>query len=120
MVAAVRTAEATSRFFSDYPQRDPDGQRLISMVAAARGLAVPALLSPTRGKAPVALARQIAMYLMHVVLSRSLKQTGTLFGRDRTTVAHACALIEDLREDPRFDAALDTLETLITEGVSHG
>jgi hypothetical protein len=40
----------------------------------------------------------------------SLTDTGRLFGRDRTTVAHACCVVEDRRDDPAFDRALDLLE----------
>jgi len=64
----------------------------------------------TRGRAKVALARQVAMYLAHVGCGLSLTETGRLFGRDRTTVAHACGVVEDRRDDPLFDRALDLLE----------
>ena len=47
----------------------------------------------SRGRANVALARQVAMYLAHVVCGMTLTDTGRLFGRDRTTVAHACSVI---------------------------
>jgi chromosomal replication initiation ATPase DnaA len=64
----------------------------------------------SRGRAKVALARQVAMYLAHVACGLTLTDTGRLFGRDRTTVAHACGVIEDRRDDPLFDRALDLLE----------
>ena len=64
----------------------------------------------TRGRAKIAFARQVAMYLAHVACRLSLTDTGRLFGRDRTTVAHACTVIEDRRDDPVFDRALDLLE----------
>jgi chromosomal replication initiation ATPase DnaA len=64
----------------------------------------------SRGRAKVALARQVAMYLAHVACGLSLTDAGRLFGRDRTTVAHACGVIEDKRDDPLFDRALDLLE----------
>jgi chromosomal replication initiation ATPase DnaA len=64
----------------------------------------------SRGRARVALARQVAMYLAHVSCGLTLTDTGKLFGRDRTTVAHACGVIEDRRDDPLFDRALDLLE----------
>jgi DnaA-like protein len=64
----------------------------------------------TRGRARIAFARQVAMYLAHVACRLSLTDTGKLFGRDRTTVAHACTVIEDRRDDPVFDRALDLLE----------
>jgi len=64
----------------------------------------------SRGRAKVALARQVAMYLAHVACGLTLTDTGRLFGRDRTTVAHACGVIEDRRDDPLFDRSLDLLE----------
>jgi chromosomal replication initiation ATPase DnaA len=64
----------------------------------------------SRGIARVALARQVAMYLAHVGCGLSMTAAGALFGRDRTTVAHACLIVEDRRDDPMFDRALDLLE----------
>jgi hypothetical protein len=74
------------------------------------GVAYNDLHRSTRGRAKVALARQVAMYLAHVGCGLSLTETGRLFGRDRTTVAHACGVIEDRRDDPTFDRALYLLE----------
>lgn len=71
------------------------------------------LRGASRGKAPVASARQVAMYLAHVGLSLSLTEVGHLFARDRTTVAHACAVVEDRRDDPTFDRVLDCLERIV-------
>ncbi len=48
--------------------------------------------------------------LAHVMCGLTLTEVGLLFGRDRTTVAHACAVVEDRRDDPVFDRALDLLE----------
>ncbi|MCL4766468.1 MAG: chromosomal replication initiator DnaA [Hyphomicrobiaceae bacterium] len=67
---------------------------------------------PTRGRARVAMARQVAMYLAHVACGLSLTEAGDLFERDRTTVAHACQVVEDRREDSEFDRALDLLENV--------
>ena len=74
------------------------------------GIAGHDLRRATRGRANVALARQVAMYLAHVGCGMSLTEPGRLFDRDRTTVAHACGIIEDRRDDPLFDRALDLLE----------
>jgi len=74
------------------------------------GIAGMDLRRTTRGRAKVALARQVGMYLAHVGLGLSLTETGRLFARDRTTVAHACGVIEDRRDDPQFDRVLDLLE----------
>lgn len=64
----------------------------------------------TRGRAPAAEARQVAMYLAHTSLGMPMSGVGTLFSRDRTTVAHACEVVEDRRDDPAFDRALELLE----------
>ena len=71
------------------------------------------LRARTRRQAPVAFARQVAMYLAHVAYGLTLTQVGTLFGRDRTTVAYACRIVEDLRDDYVFDIFLDHLEIAI-------
>jgi chromosomal replication initiation ATPase DnaA len=68
---------------------------------------------PTRGRKPVAEARQVAMYLAHVACGLSFTRVGTIFGRDRTTVSHACKRVEDRREDVEFDNAIDLLERTI-------
>ena len=57
-----------------------------------------------------AFARQIAMYLAHVGFGLSMAEIGRAFGRGRTTVLHACHVIEDRRDDVRFDQLLDHLE----------
>lgn len=60
--------------------------------------------------AAVAFARQLAMYLCHVVADMSLSLVAAEFGRDRTTVSHACHAIEDRRECPIFDRQIEHLE----------
>ncbi|GIU68042.1 helix-turn-helix domain-containing protein [Candidatus Phycosocius spiralis] len=68
------------------------------------------LMGPDRGAAHIALARQVAMYLTHVAFGMSLHRVAVAFGRDRSTVAYACHLIEDRRDDPKLDDMLDQLE----------
>lgn len=99
----------------DPRQTDPRGWRLVELVAAERGITVEALFRPARCTADIALARQLAMYLMHVELERIYADVGRFFGRDRTTVSHACALIEDLRDDREFDARLDQLKQALLD-----
>jgi chromosomal replication initiation ATPase DnaA len=50
------------------------------------------------------------MYLAHVSCGLTLTEVGHLFARDRTTVAHACIVVEDRRDEVPFDRALDLLE----------
>jgi len=84
-------------------------------IAAAFAVPVDELRAPTRRSAVAAFARQTAMYLAHVVLGQSYSATGRLFGRDRTTAAHACALVEERRDDPVVDSLLQALEQLCGE-----
>lgn len=56
--------------------------------------------------------RQIAMYVAHVVLRLTLTEIGLAFGRDRTTVSHACRMVEDRRDDPGYDRFVSVVERL--------
>ncbi len=91
----------------------------IRLVAQEKRVSHRMLIHPARCRAGTARARQLAMYLSHVVLGRTLKEVGDAFGRDRTTVSHACALIEDMRDDAGFDAELERLEQLLLAENGH-
>jgi chromosomal replication initiation ATPase DnaA len=54
------------------------------------------------------------MYVCHVVLQVSLTDIGYAFGRDRTTVSHACNVVEDRRDDPAFDDFIASVERVVT------
>ena len=82
-------------------------------VAGVFGIDVELLRQPTRGRANIALARQVAMYIAHVGCGLSLTEVGAVFERDRTTVAHACAIVEQRRDDDHFDAAIHLLDLVI-------
>ena len=83
---------------------------LAGTVAAAFAVPVIELQATTRRPPTVAFARQSAMYLAHVVFGLTLTEIGRAFGRDRKTASYACVRVENLRDDPEFDAALETLE----------
>ena len=83
---------------------------VLAIVECATGRHRCDLSGTTRGVAAVARARQVAMYLSHVGLSLSLSRVGEVFGRDKSTVAHAVQQIEDLRDDAEFDGWLSGLE----------
>ncbi len=57
--------------------------------------------------------RQIAMYVSHVMLGLNMTDIGKGFGRDRTTVMHACHLVEDLRDDDDFDQIIARTEHIV-------
>ncbi|MCF6344186.1 MAG: hypothetical protein L3J15_05850 [Devosiaceae bacterium] len=84
-----------------------DVERLVS---EACNISVADILLKTRGVEQAANARQIAMYLMHVGLSMSHSKVARHFKRDRTTVSHACARVEDRRSDVKFDEMISSIE----------
>lgn len=92
----------------------------LAEVAAAAAARIPlaGLRAANRGRKPIALARQTAMYLAHVAFGLSLTRVGICFGRDRTTVRHACALIEDRRDDPRLEFGLTALEAALLAAMA--
>lgn len=63
-----------------------------------------------RGRAPTAFARQVAIYLAHVHLGRTITAAARQFGRDRTTASHAVRVVEDRREDPDVDRRILAVE----------
>lgn len=92
------------------PGRDEDCASLAAALTAyALGLKAEPLLSSQRGRPIEARARHIAIYLTHAARGMSLARVARAFGRDRSTVAYACHLIEDKRADRDFDDWLEQL-----------
>lgn len=84
-----------------------------TLVSTALGISLGELRGARRGRAAAAFARQTAMYLAHVQFGLTLTEVGRMFGRDRTTVAHACACVEDSRDDPKCERVLVYLEAAL-------
>jgi chromosomal replication initiation ATPase DnaA len=84
-----------------------------SVASFALGVPQQAIMEVARGDAKTAFARHVAMYLCHVGFEFSLSRVAMAFGRDRSTVAHACHAIEDRREEPQFDLWIDGLEIMV-------
>lgn len=87
-------------------------QLVAACVAFDFGLDAAELETGLRGSQRMAFARQIAMYLAHVGFGLTLESIGRAFGRDRTTVGHACRVVEDGRDDIWFDCRVATLELI--------
>ncbi|MBS4005083.1 MAG: DNA replication initiation protein [Afipia sp.] len=94
------------------PPPDEICRVVAATVAFDFGVNAAALESGLRGSQRLAFARQIAMYLAHVGFGLSFEIVGHVFGRDRTTVAHACRVVEDGRDDIWFDCRVATLELI--------
>lgn len=83
---------------------------LIDVVAALFSVSSKELRQPGRSSACINRVRQVAMYVAHVVLRLTMIEVGQGFGRDRTTVLHACRIVEDMRDDKDFDEVVSVVE----------
>lgn len=84
----------------------------VAVAAGACGARVEAVASGARD-IRVAFARQVAMYLASVGFGMSLGRVARAFGRDRSTVRHACRMMEERRENPSFDRWMEALEASV-------
>lgn len=87
-------------------------EAMIDVASALYNVSSKELREPGRSSIAVTRVRQIAMYVVHVVCGLSMREVGIGFGRDRTTVLHACHLVEDLRDDEEFDRVIGMTERI--------
>lgn len=104
------------------PVAPPHPRLILAMhaVAIVFAVSVEDLLRPSRGPQHIAFARQVAMYVCHVVLRQSLVAVGRAFGRDRTTAAYACRKVEDARDDHRVDERVALIEDVLVKAKTPG
>ncbi len=88
---------------------------VVAAVSLEFGISDTNLVSPEKAGRHLRFARQVAMYLAHIVYELNHTQIGRLFSKDRSTVSHACKVIEDSREDGVFDMKLIRLENFLRQ-----
>lgn len=102
--------------------RLPPGHRRIAdldgLIGRTFSVEPQSIRAPYRGEGRTAFARQVAIYLSHIGFGLTMTEVGALFGRDRTTVAYACRVIERKRDEPQIDATVGMLERAL--GVATG
>lgn len=94
-----------------------DADIIEQTVLRAFALPVSSLRSHNRGRAEIAFARQVAIYVAHVQLGLTLTEAARMFGRDRTTAAHACHTVEDRRDNRLIDQKLEAIERSLQNWV---
>lgn len=84
-------------------------------VSVGFDISLDSLRQPTRGLQEIARARQIAMYFAVVTFEVPISVVAAHFGRDRSTVSHALARIEDERQDSpdAFEMMMLQLEAML-------
>ncbi len=90
----------------------------VHVVAQALSISEAEIMSRQRAKATIVFARQLSMYLSHVVGQLSLGQVSAEFGRDRTTVSYSCNMVEDRRDSPIFDDQIERMEILLKDRLT--
>lgn len=106
--------------------RSPDlagaGPCLVAARFAAEAVQVPfeALIHEGRRDRRCSSARALAMYLAHVGLGLSMSRVARDFGRHRSTVAHACRMIEERREVAGWDDHVAALEDEVRGALAQG
>jgi chromosomal replication initiation ATPase DnaA len=91
----------------------------LTQIVAAQAFGVPLakVCAAERGDRSAARARQVAMYLSHVVFCIDGGTVAETFGRSRTAAYHAFRRIETLRDDPDLDRTLSRLESVLRSAV---
>lgn len=83
---------------------------ILSYIAAAHNTRPEFLLADSRGSKHLSEARQVTNYLAHIVYGMNFTEIGYLAARDRTSIAHGCSRIEDMRDEPMRDRVLHFAE----------
>ena len=84
--------------------------RIINLVGGRFDVSAAALLAAGRGTQATSRARHVCMYLLRAVGGESYQAIGRRFGRDHSTVIHACRRVaRECRESAQFRAEVDAL-----------
>ncbi|WP_409433473.1 helix-turn-helix domain-containing protein [Litorimonas sp. RW-G-Af-16] len=97
------------------PEDIPRALLTVAAVSLEFGLPDLSISGHRRGDTQHCFARQVAMYLLHVTYNVTLTRTAQLFSKDRSTVSHACNVVEDSRDDPVFDRKISKLESFLAQ-----
>ena len=97
------------------PGLNPTPDMILKTVSNFYSMPVDQILANKRSKDTVR-PRQMAMYLVRKLTSYSLPEIGKVFGRDHTTVMHACNKIEDER---KLSAETDDIIRTLIENIQN-
>lgn len=87
----------------------------VAVTALAFGVPMVDVFARQRLASSEIFLRQMSMYLLNTVFDFNLSRVARVFSRDRTTVRHACQLIEDQRDSAAFDDTLMSLESFLLQ-----
>jgi chromosomal replication initiator protein len=108
-------SEVLARHYVDEKQVHtvPTEQAVLQAVCQRFGLTTQDILGDQRGR-EVLMARQIAMYLLRERAQLPLQQIGQMFGKNHSTVLHACNRVKtSLNKDKELTSIIYDLNTLL-------
>jgi len=88
---------------------------ILAYVASAYRTRPEFLLAASRGSKHLSDARHVTNYLAHIVYGMNFTDIGHMAARDRTSIAHGCNRVEDLRDLVEHDRALYFAELALRE-----
>lgn len=91
---------------------------VLSYMASAHRTKPEFLLAASRGSKHLSDARHMTNYLAHVVFGINFTDISKMALRDRTSIAHGCNRVEDLRDLPHYDRALHFAELALQESFA--
>ncbi len=106
------------RNIQDSPSDQAAAQLTVAATALAFGMPLVDIFGRRRLAAHEIFLRQMSMYLLNTVFDFNLSRVARVFARDRTTVRHACQLIEDQRDSAALDETLIVLEKFLAQSLS--
>lgn len=114
-ISAEMVATVIEEVKSINPGLNPTPTMILQTVSNFYSMPVDQILANKRSKDTVR-PRQMAMYLVRKLTNSSLPEIGKVFGRDHTTVMHACNKIEDERKK---SAELDDIIRTLIENIQN-
>lgn len=91
--------------------------RVLSLVASIYDVPVGELVHVTRGSNKAVAARQVAMYLSHIVLAMTITDLAKAFHRRPSSTLHAVRRVEAMRENAKVDLTLSWLESFLRDAM---
>jgi chromosomal replication initiation ATPase DnaA len=88
---------------------------VLSYMASAHRTKPEFLLANSRGSKHLSDARHVTNYLAHIVFGMNFTDISKMAMRDRTSIAHGCSRVEDLRDLEQYDRALHFAELALQE-----
>lgn len=116
----IKTARARSHVTATQNLQQMGYVRLtLGLVSAIYRADAAYILGPSRGQQALSTSRQVMHYLVHICFGVNYTELATMTNRDRTSIAHACQRVEDMRDDPKIDKALFFAEMALADMAQH-